>query len=509
MRLTAALPLIASLVLLAACILPATGTPPASSITSAATATTQAPPPGSPAADSAAMPSSTITVTIPAATPAALEQTPPLGTLAFVRDGSTWIMDVPDGEPHRIAPTDRDATLRWSASGQWLAYRHAGGLWVARSDGRDAHSVEDCPLPYVSQPWSPAADELVCVGTLGLDIVQADGSGRRQIVSRKSGGPGTGISSVVWSPDGKVLAYAREDDLKPGTPSERVASLSRINADGSGAMELLNAGTPSKDGLIAAGWSADGSYVLYRVIEGFSGSALADGTPVWAVPATGGTPVQLGANLAGDARPSRDKVLYYSDFLASPEAQGSKPGLLAATFGGYRATWTNKRVGLVDVKTGQARLLSPQDMAASSPNWSPDGRYLAYSAMPDAGDLVGGEPARQGLMGRRIYVVDAQGESTIRRLTDDPAYRDELPIWSVDGKHILFARIDEQSRASLWWMNVVTGEPRQLVDGLALDPQTSGFGYYGHIDWQMQFDSWRGSKADAATTSVPAPTPAS
>ena len=119
------------------------------------------------------------------------------------------------------------------------------------------------------------------------------------------------------------------------------------------------------------------------------------------------------------------------------------------------------------------------------------------------------EPARQGLMGRRIYVVDAQGESTIRRLTDDPAYRDELPIWSADGKHILFARIDEQSRASLWWMNTVTGDPRRLVDGLALDPQTSGIGYYGHIDWQMQFDWWRGSKAEAAATPVPAPTPAS
>jgi hypothetical protein len=37
------------------------------------------------------------------------------------------------------------------------------------------------------------------------------------------------------------------------------------------------------------------------------------------------------------------------------------------------------------------------------------------------------------------------------------------------------------------------GEARQVVADLPMDPQTSWFGYYGHIDWQSKFDWWRGT----------------
>jgi dipeptidyl aminopeptidase/acylaminoacyl peptidase len=219
------------------------------------------------------------------------------------------------------------------------------------------------------------------------------------------------------------------------------------------------------------------------------GLVLADGTTLWSIPANGGTPIELGGNLASDTRPPKDGVLYCADFLAWPHARDGAADQLAATFGRYR-TWMNKRVGVVDVQTGRATLLSPAGMAATSASWSPDDHYLAYSAMPDTGDLVGGDTAQQGMMQRRIYVVNTQGGPQPRQLTADPAYRDELPLWSADGTDILFARLDGQSRASLWLISAAGGEPRQVVDDLPLDPQTAWFGYYGHIDWGHTFDWW-------------------
>jgi Tol biopolymer transport system component len=415
-----------------------------------------------------------------------------MGRLAFVQDGAIWAMNLPAGHPERLTTGSHDGTPRWSPSGDWLAYTvDQNRLWVVRSDGSGAREILSCPGWAGTWGWSPAADRLACIDRAGgLQAEDADGSHYQVLVMAPGTTSGSELRSVAWRPDGKALAFARMDGLEPG--GVRKSSLWRIDADGRGARELTNAGSPSRDALIVAGWSADGSHVLYRINEYFSGSLLADGTTLWAVPAGGGTPVQLGQNLTSAAKPSKDRVLYHADFLAWPDARGEAAGQLAVTFGGYRGSWTNKRVGLVDAGTGQARLLSPADLAATSASWSPDNRFLAYSAMPDTGDLVGGATSQRAMMARRIYVVNAQGDPQPRQLTDDPAYRDELPLWSADGQQILYARLDRQSRASLWLMPATGGEARQVVDDLPLVPDTTWFGDYGHIDWQTVFDWWQG-----------------
>ena len=168
--------------------------------------------------------------------------------------------------------------------------------------------------------------------------MQTEGSGRREVVTRLAAKQSGRVGEVAWSPAGKALAYDRLGILTPGAPPERVSSLWRVNTDGSGAIELANAGVPSRDGIIVAGWSPDGSHVLYRINDYFSGSFLADGTTLWSVPASGGTAVQIGGNLASAARPSIDRVLYYGDFLAWPHSEGAASNELAVTFGSYRST---------------------------------------------------------------------------------------------------------------------------------------------------------------------------
>ncbi|MGQ9600664.1 MAG: TolB family protein, partial [Anaerolineae bacterium] len=265
--------------------------------------------------------------------------------------------------------------------------------------------------------------------------------------------------------------------------------LKKVLADGGELIELYTSGAPEKGEALLAGWSGDGRFLLFWQGDMLSASILADGVPLYALPAEGGTPVRLD-----------EAVLFYSDFVAPQPAGGRQVVVIS---GSYRAAWTHKALRIVLPTSGEGEPFTPSDQAASSPAWSPDGQRIAYVAMPDQGDLVGGEPARQGLMQRRLWVADVNGEDQARQLTKDPSYRDERPLWSTDGNYILFARLNAGNQASLWVIPAMGGEPQQVVQELT--PAPEWFGYYGHIDWGGLFDWWTGPRQKAGE-SAPWPT---
>ena len=80
-----------------------------------------------------------------------------------------------------------------------------------------------------------------------------------------------------------------------------------------------------------------------------------------------------------------------------------------------------------------------------------------------------------------LSIINAEG-------TNSTVYRDERPLWSADGSHILFARVDAKGGASLWIMDLDGSTLRQVVDELTPDP----FVFYGHVDWDALFDWWQG-----------------
>jgi Tol biopolymer transport system component len=424
----------------------------------------------------------------PKGTPAAATPSAPvtpgsgLGKLAYVQGGDIWVKALPDGEPLRLTSDGTSSEPRWSPSGQWLAFlKGQDQVWLTRADGSEARPLAE-EAPVTAFAWAPARDRLAFVAGGALVAVDADGSNRQELVAG-SGGPGTGVLDVAWSPDGEWLAYGQVSVLDEGQgaqPPARYASLSRVRADGSATSELLNAGTPSDYGLLVACWSPDGSHVLYWTDPVFSASLLADGAPLYSIPADGDVTVQLA-----------EAVLLHPDFLV-PGPAGSDQ--VAAIVGSYRGTWTNKVLHVLSTSTRQDRSLTSPDLAISSPAWSPDGGRIAYVAMPDAGDRASAEVSPQELAQRRIFVANAEGETQPRQLTDDPTYRDEYPLWSADGASILFSRIDAEDRASLWLVPAAGGEPRQVVDALSPPPEPapSWLGYYGHVDWDKLLDWWQG-----------------
>lgn len=409
--------------------------------------------------------------------------TPSLGKLAYVQSGDIWVKTLLDGKPQRLTADGYNWEPRWSPSGQWLAFRRGEDqVWVMRADGSDARSLNEGVATVSAFAWSPAEDRLACTTGVGaLVVVNADGSSSRELVTQQgSGEPYTGVVRMAWSPNGEWLAYEQA-----GVFAERYAGLWRVRADGSGATEFLNAGTPATYEPLLADWSPDGSRILFWEVPQFSRSFLADGAPLLMLPAEGGQPVELA-----------DSVLAYPDFVVPGPPSTDQIAVIA---GGYRGAWTHKILHVVSTSTGEGMALTLSDLAASSPAWSPNGRHITYVAMPDRGDLGGGEDARLGMMQRRIWVVDADG-SDAYQLTDDPAYRDEYPLWSANGSHIIFGRFDAEDRASLWLIPVAGGEPQQVVDELTPlpGPASGWFGYYGHVEWDILFEWWRGLGAQPA-----------
>jgi hypothetical protein len=184
-------------------------------------------------------------------------------------------------------------------------------------------------------------------------------------------------------------------------------------------------------------------------------------------------------------------MLPYSDYLS---ADPTNTGRLAAIDGVGRETWAGKSLFLWDYTTGHGRSLTGNDQAAAFPAFSANGMRLAYVSMPAHESGLGDEALRQALLERHLWLADFQTDNpddpgTARQLTGDPAFRDEHPEWSQDGKNLLFARLDAANNASLWLAPVEGGDPVPVVDLLATG--IDWFGYYGYIDWDAYYDWWQ------------------
>lgn len=404
----------------------------------------------------------------PTATPPSSLGSSGLGKVAYTLDSDIYSIALPDGAPQRLTTDGASSSPRWSPSGQWLIFQRAQTYWLMRGDGSGQRALGEGPAA-----WSPRGDRLAYPGEPGAVVVEdADGSGRRELPTLI--GTPRGLS---WGPDGNSLAYV-EEIKGTETPFGRYAKLLAISVDGGGANADLY---QSIGGIELAGWSADGSYVLFWRGMQFSGSFTADGLLLQSIPASGGQPRGL---LHG---------------LVWPEMWSAAPSgdTIAMTDGGGRESWSGKRVALVDVATGDVSELTGSETASIEPSWSADGRRIAFVSQPDRGPDMGPSGGFPPLLrDRRIWVMDRNG-SDKRQLTNAPAYRDERPLWSPDGSQVLFARVDEEERASLWLGPSAGGEPRQVVEAMASREQgiadpSAYLDSYGSVRWDSVFDWWRG-----------------
>ena len=246
-------------------------------------------------------------------------------------------------------------------------------VYSIRANGRDVVDLTR-DLAQDGQPaWSPDGKEIAFVstrdGNAGIWVMRPDGSDQHRLTRSAAND-----TAPVWSPDGRSIAFM----CTFGTP-RIVTEICVVGADGRGRRELT---TPAQGDNLYPQWSHDSQLILCtRSFGGYS---------VWELRADGGGESLF---LAGGAE-------------ASYSPDGTR---LAALGRPSRRGWV--------LYVGRRRV---SDVAASvdSPEWSPDGKRLAFVA------------------DRNVYVVNADGSGQ-RRVTEGPGNK-LSPQWSADGKSLAF-----------------------------------------------------------------------
>jgi Tol biopolymer transport system component len=279
-------------------------------------------------------------------------------------------------------------------------YRYRTHLFLMNSDGsgqrRIAVRAEAFPV------WSPDGDTLAFAdpggfrGRATLNTIGSDGTGRR-VVTREGE---YDCLWPAWSPDSERLAFTRND-----LGCDDGLDIFVINADGSGRERLARGGSDPV-------WSPDGATLLLRTSRLF----LVD--------------VQ-----AGSRRPIPGVRIVNSVGLPSrPPATWSPDGQRVFFLGADEALHVTNLDGT------QNRNLTPAMERVVSFAISPAWNLIA---------VAGREP---GGGGREIYVLNMDG-SGLRRLTDNGAVQDDDPQWSPDGRKIAFVRTEPDRHSEIFVMN--------------------------------------------------------
>ena len=403
-----------------------------------------------------------------------------LGTLAWIDGGGLWIRELPDGLAVNIVSGMGFHAPRFSASGRWLTYKNRDEkLSVVRSDGQAGASFEE-----EDAIWLPSEDRLAILRDDHVIVLGSNDSWKMATQSPAAALP-------CFSPGGDRYVFAREvpgaadadPDAGPAAGQICVASLSDPHRE----PEVLVSNPAGA--LQPYRWTRDGKSVVFWRADEWSASLWCDGVALQSVSAAGGAIRSLGVS-----------VLAHEDVLElAPTPAGNR---IAVTAGEGRETWAGKQIALIDLENGSRQNLTDEDVAANGPAWSPDGRRIAFVAGPDAAvearksnrlPPAGGEEAHASLQKRKIWELDSNGANEPRQLTGDSRYRDEEPMWSADGSHLLFGRMDFDGHASLWMMDGSGGATKRVC-GLKIfnpfDNEDSWFGFYGYTDWHDAFD-WR------------------
>jgi Tol biopolymer transport system component len=314
----------------------------------------------------------------------------------------------------------------WSADGKWLA------VFVARQDR---------------------------TGQIGV-VSTTDGALR--VLKSPTGVDWKGPTKIFFSPDSRYIAY----DLKTDDTS-RERRIFVMAIDGS----RETAAVTHASGNAVMGWSPDGSYLLF-------GSDRSGSTALWGVPMADGKPRgpatllkadiasswSIGTTAAGALYVWKSTPVYVG--VSAIDLNGGRPAASAAStsqiFIGSRGRpdWSRDGKELAysscvvlgggpctllirSMETGKTRELEPRLQYFFFPRFSPDGR----SFITNGTDLKG----RQG-----IYRIDAHtGEASI---VMDAAI---FPQWTADGKGIYCNRRD----GTLGFRDLATGEERELLRG--------------------------------------------
>jgi Tol biopolymer transport system component len=239
-----------------------------------------------------------------------------------------------------------------------------------------------------------------------------------------------GVSEIAFSPDGKYLAY----DLPVNADSEQ-REIHVMTLDGG--RETSPVARPANDRVL--GWSPDGKALLFASDRsGLSG--------VWSLPVADGKPLGEPELIRANINPTslgmtRSGALYYG----------------TATSGNYLY------VAAADFENG--KVLSPPVIIPktyvgpnASPQWSPDGKYLAYLSRRDSNSRATRMTA---------LAIRSMETGRVRELRSDLAdlYSTDStrPLWAPDGSSLVVNGTGRNGRRGIYRIDAQSGGAAPLV----------------------------------------------
>src|SRR5579875_614527 len=306
-------------------------------------------------------------------------------------------------------------------------------LYSLEVPGQPALSPDGARVVYVLRTFDAEADE----GRSTLWQVPADGGDPVRLTR------GTADTAPAWSPDGSQIAFLRGGGepaqvwLLPATAGEP-RPLTRLP---------LGAGPPR--------WSPDGTRIAFTAPTDLT--APADVTASANVTRSAGVTGSGGADAAAERRATAPAVI---DRL-SYKADGA--GLLSGLRG---------HLHVVDVATGETRQLTRGDWHAGAPEWSPDGRELAFAAARgDDWDLS---------MTSAAYIIDVDQPDAPPRLAGDEEGIVSAVAWEPGGGALLLVVSEARAgHAGLRLVPLADGKPADLTAGLDRNVMPGAPGYPG------------------------------
>ena len=321
-----------------------------------------------------------------------------------------------------------------SADGQKIAYTSAesGGydLWVCDIDGgNNRRVVAMYPEECLNPSWSPDGEWIAYTSRYDAFKVRADGS-EPPINLSYGHGPSRGHEFIRWTPDGKRIVYVTGGS----NGYNQVVSLPTDIPTGKVQPHFItNEEANSTDVFV----SPDGKHVTFMsdrsVYEDFKRM------DVWIAPIEGGQARNVTPNTMNNYEyrprwsPDSKKLLFTSD----------------------RSGW--RRVGIIDIESGDITFLTDEECDQYNPRFSPDGKWVAYVANKE--------------WSFHIMKVASDGSGPPIQLTHGDsinggfdAYQVRGSIrWTPDSKSILYTHMDHANTSDLYVISADGGEPKRVT----------------------------------------------
>jgi dipeptidyl aminopeptidase/acylaminoacyl peptidase len=259
------------------------------------------------------------------------------------------------------------------------------------------------------------------------------------------------VNDAQISPDGQWIAYTvTRADMEQNASDADIWLVSTK----AGAPTRL---TTNKKSDTSPRWSPDGRQLAFI-------SAREEKPQVYLISPFGGEPERLTENKGGVRQiawsPDGKAIAYVADPEPTPDEEkrikDKDDAIVIDTNYKFARLW------VLDLVTRKARLAALGDGTVADPQWSPDGKQIAYVTNPT--------PKADDNQLSDIWIVAAAG-GTPRKLVENPG-PDQSPRWSPDGSQIAYVtspRFDVR-QSQLAVIPASGGAPRTVATAFVYQP---------------------------------------